>query len=97
MTMNGLIREIYKVILRDVAEYCQTEKIDLRVWEKENRERVEYNIRKLLISIAQPEIVSVDPQPISPPDWQLVHIGEGVFVPTKNPELECEITWREIA
>ncbi len=52
-TMSNLVREIYELIVEDVVECSLVEKIDLRGWEKENRERIESSIRQLLIDIAQ--------------------------------------------
>ncbi len=92
MAMDDMVRGIYKVILEDIAEYYLVEN-DLRIWEKENRVMVENGIRQLLIGIAQSGLVSANPLLIPPPDWESVYIGEGVFVPGKNPELECEVVW----
>ncbi len=87
MTMNNLIRDIYKVILNDVAGYC----LSSDAWEEKNGERLENEIRQLITNVVYPDFAFTDPLPIPPPNWKSVHIGEGVSVPTENPELECKV------
>jgi hypothetical protein len=84
--------QLTSVIYRHLIPYFREDmnNSDFYNWETKNEAKIKRGIRSFLYEMKNIKYPKPPPEPLPPPNWQTIHIGDGIFVEMENPELNCE-------
>ncbi len=90
MRPSELTDNIYKQLIPYFKENMNSW-TDFYAWETKNEAKIKRGIRSFLYEMKKIKYPEPSFEPLPPPNWRTVHIGEGIFVEMENPELNCEV------